>query len=441
MKNIDIKQITEQYHKSTNENVNSVFYGRKIVDGKLTDELGFIFMVNEKKPLSELNSDEIIPDKIFIDEEGIKTDVLESKPELALYCKYCDPNFYDWQTTPPINNDLYTNVRGGMGLYNIINGAGIGTMGFIAIDNDTDSIVGITNSHVALKDPLVCSERDPRSVIVNHYDNTLHQGYMATPSTIGVYENYVGKVKKYVPLTTLVANQVDGTAIAINYDVFAPGHIWKQVGLDDIVTGCTEFASTEELDDLLNTNPDLYSTGIRTGAKGNGTTLLKPYAINGNLTTTISINYPTQGTTKTLTFNNVHAYIAVDPTDSTSCCFFPANSGDSGSVVLGRIPIGGGEYQIKIIGLLFAVSFITTEYGSLGVIAFFNRIDDVAEQLNIRALDEAFLSGVTQNDLSNLDGLESCVVEGLSNQKYIIKDGKKYWQVGLTTSTDICQPD
>lgn len=433
-----IKETTEFYHKSTNDNINGVFYGRKVVDGKLTDEMGMIFMVNEKKPISELTPDEILPKTIMIDEEEIKTDVIESKSELLLTVKYCDASFYTWQTLPPINNQFYPYAIGGMGCANAEKAEGIGTMGFIAVDNDTNSIVGITNSHVALNDPLICSERIIPGVISDHYDDVVKQGYMQTPNSAAIYTNsYMGKVKKYVPLSSITPNQVDATAIALTYEMFSPLESWKYVGLDTVVTECLEFATTEELDNLLSTNPDIYSTGIRTGAKGLGPVILKPYAIGGNLTTTISLSYQSQSSFKTLTFNNVQAYMAIEPSDPTTACFESSNHGDSGSAVLANIPIGGGLYKVKIIGLLFAGS----SYNGAGVITFFNRIDDVAEQLNIRALDTAFLASITSTNFSQINNIEKCVIAGLSGEKYIIKDGKKYWQVGLTTSTDICQPD
>lgn len=434
-----IKETAEYYHKNTNDNINGVFYGRKTSNGKLTDDFGFIFMVNKKKPIGELQSNEIIPKTLSIENEEIITDVIESTSELLLTVHTCNSSFYEWQTTPPpYNNQMQTYVIGGMGCANAEKAEGIGTLGFIAVDNDTNSVVGITNSHVALNDALICSERSVLSVIDNHYDDIIKQGYMRTPTSASIYsETYLGKVKKYVPLSTLNSNQVDATAIAIKSDMFHVQDSWKIVGFDSIITDYLEFATTAELNNLLYTNPNIYSSGIRTGVKGLGPVILKPYAIGGTLQTTISLNYPTQGSTKQITFSNVHAYIAVEAGDPTVACFESSNHGDSGSAVLANIPIGGGLYKVKIIGLLFAGS----SYNGAGIITFFNRIDDVAEQLNISPITESFITHMTEYNFSNLDGIETCVVSGLSNDKYIIKDGKKYWQVGLTRSTDICQPD
>lgn len=428
-----LKQIAKHYHRITNDNINGVFYGYKITQGKMTSEKGLVFMVNEKKPLSELAKNEIIPKHVSYKNTTLITDIIESRPKLGLLCHYCNDSFYEWETTPPVNNDISQYAIGGIGLYN---GVGVGTLGFLAIDNDTDSIVGITNSHVAINDPIICSERKTYLEISNHYNKTLTQGYFATPTLINTYTNTIGKIKKYVPLSTIVTNQVDGTAIAIEQDKFSTLSSWKIIGLNSVISECMEFATTEELNDILNMNPNLYCSGIRTGAKGLGGVILKPYAINGTLTTNITIAYNSQEMSRDVTFDNVQAYIAVEPSDPNIACFFPANSGDSGSAVLASIPIGNGQYKTKIIGLLFAISFANTEFGEKGVVAFFNRIDDVANQLNIRAIDANYLQTPR---FSNLDNIENCVVQGLSNEKYIILNDKKYWQVGLTTSTDFCQ--
>ena len=54
-------------------------------------------------------------------------------------------------------------------------------------------------------------------------------------------------------------------------------------------TGAPEFATTEEIDDLINNNYEFYSVGRTTGAKGEGVTKLKFLSydtvyVNNNLT-------------------------------------------------------------------------------------------------------------------------------------------------------------
>ena len=63
-----MKNLTQDLRllSSTYTNVFGTLYGYKRVGNKITDEHSVIFLVNEKKKISDLESDQIIPSTIEI---------------------------------------------------------------------------------------------------------------------------------------------------------------------------------------------------------------------------------------------------------------------------------------------------------------------------------------------------------------------------------------
>jgi hypothetical protein len=66
--------------------VHSIFYGFKIKDNETTDIKSLIYCVSEKKPLSALSSNEIIPRRIVLDNEQYPTDVVQMGPIVLNQC-------------------------------------------------------------------------------------------------------------------------------------------------------------------------------------------------------------------------------------------------------------------------------------------------------------------------------------------------------------------
>ena len=57
----DLKQLTKEQTSNTNNNIVSVGYGYTEVGGKITNELGLVYTVKEKKPLDEILEEDRIP--------------------------------------------------------------------------------------------------------------------------------------------------------------------------------------------------------------------------------------------------------------------------------------------------------------------------------------------------------------------------------------------
>ena len=65
-------------------NATSISYGKKIKDGVDTGEFAIRVSVKEKKPLSELDESEVVASQVTVDNEFIKTDIIESNEIIPL---------------------------------------------------------------------------------------------------------------------------------------------------------------------------------------------------------------------------------------------------------------------------------------------------------------------------------------------------------------------
>lgn len=399
-----IKELVKQY-----PNANSISYGFKEKNGIVTDEQSFIFTFNEKKPLSELNEDEIIPNEIETNGTILKTDVTEG--EISFTGEYCPSDFYNWQTTPPSNRNEIRPLKGGLKVRNT-GGSYYGTMGFIAVDSDTNSLVGVTNAHVMTllnsSQGTFFNADEPSRSIYSVYDQE-----MAQPNTS--QSQVVGTTKKYVPIISTNRggeNYVDGAIFTVDESVVNLTESYKYEGFT--FTDPPPFATTEEIDELIDNNFDLFSTGARTGAKGQGQTKLK-----FNAYSTVLLSLPLGGgVNKTAYFYDcIQYYASASTTTPGQTCFYPINGGDSGSALLADI-----NGTVKIIGLCFAGSsypLFTRGYAC--------RIDKVAEQLNI----EAF-TGQTVN-YSNTTTPQIHYEPGFSSMTAVTINGKVYYQLGTVS--------
>jgi hypothetical protein len=180
-----IKELVKQY-----PNANSISYGFKEKNGIVTDEQSFIFTFNEKKPLSELNEDEIIPNEIETNGTILKTDVTEG--EISFTGEYCPSDFYNWQTTPPSNRNEIRPLKGGLKVRNT-GGSYYGTMGFIAVDSDTNSLVGVTNAHVMTllnsSQGTFFNADEPSRSIYSVYDQEMAQPNTSQSQVVGTTKN------------------------------------------------------------------------------------------------------------------------------------------------------------------------------------------------------------------------------------------------------------
>ena len=338
------------------------------------------------------------------------------------------------------------------------NDSTVGTMGLICQDSASGALVGLTNNHVVVRDAFYTSQRtytNPQ----NEYDlvdssNTIQGDFVyQTGETQPVNPggaNEIGRVLRYVPMYTSASvvanpsltNKVDAAIFSL-YCTSSTGQTiidfaafgGEQVGL---TYGSTiPFASTAEIDNLLNNNYEFFSSGRTTGVKGSPSTLC-PLRIFGYMS--FPISYPLQGTNTPTYFTDVIAYVkpfnsaSYSPstaTANTQVCPYPVWGGDSGSTLIANI---GGVW--KIIGLVFAGNGIpynsSLGYQVASTIGFACRIDQVASQLGIKAWTGSAAPVVDHSTITYR------TVSGSNSDKTLVCSGSTYWQVGLTEKHNIC---
>jgi hypothetical protein len=153
--NIENIKLKVQELAMSTPNINNVSYGYKFVGNEQTNELCIMYGVEQKKPLSELSPEEILPSTITVGEQVLKTDVYEvSKAELLVCDAYCGqvagPNSAD--------NRAYTRpLKGGLSITSTNNIGHVGTLGFIGVHTETQTLVGVTNNHVTIQDAFYTS--------------------------------------------------------------------------------------------------------------------------------------------------------------------------------------------------------------------------------------------------------------------------------------------
>lgn len=428
-----IKNKIDELFKATPDNV-GVGWGKKMKGGKYTEELCIVFGVEQKKPLDELKRSEILPPSVEIEGHVYKTDVIEvgkmrtfvsCYPSIAGDCTGCNnatavpcfqtwcPDYYD--PDDPLNNwtyhidnqDRQTFLSGGIQIssnnnFPVGGGSGmVGTLGMIAIDNFTGALVGVTNNHVVVGNPFYATERLTNSE-ESEADDNVYQNY----SAIG-YE--IGKVMRYMPLMAGIPNSVDGAIFSVDSSVIDLTESYKQFGLS--YTSAMDFASTVEIDNLLSTNPLLYSSGRTTGPKEGALCGLVvrnvPYSAN------IGPYFDGGIARYDIPFNNLILFSRTDYQ-----CPYPSAEGDSGAVLIADF---SGTW--KIIGLILGGS----EFFGLAC-----RIDEVAAQLDISAWNGLAAPYIDVNSQEIITGI------GRSALKVKLCNEKTYWQIGIGTYSNPC---
>ena len=426
MTNDKIIEITSQLNRTTTEDIVSVSYGTKTVNGKLTSEKSVIFTVKEKKPLEDIDESDRLPSTIEIDGETIKTDVIEGEVMTQQsYAQSCDPQFYSWQGTAPANRNVHRPLMGGVSMTNWDSlGGFVGTMGFIAVDNSDNTLVAVSNNHVLVNDAFLTSERNPNDIRTNVFQNLCTQ----PNDGANMGPNFkVGVVKKYEPISS--NNKSDCALMAIDdISLIDPSVSWNQFG----ITGMTQaprFATTQEINTMLeNPSQQYYISSRTTGAKGQQDTKLLNYALGSS----VSLGYKKQGVLTNVYMDDTFELVASgSTTPAGDLCIWPSAGGDSGSAVLSIV-----NDDFVIVGLLYGGRYTWQDDQQVGIHTLCNRIDNIVNDLNIRAWDGTF-NGVTVN---NTGSPLTHVVSGTSNQKKMKVGGFTYWQHGLVNDSEM-QPD
>ena len=294
-KHKQIQKFAQRYLKETNDNVIAVSFGQKKTNGQSTGVESVIVTVKRKLPLVELRDDDIVPPLIDINGKLYSTDVVEGLPMRALNACYNnnDTAEYEIARLQGISPDgLLLPMRGGQEIFifpdgwNAYGNASLGTLGFFAIDNDDDLVVGVTNTHVVLASVLFGDDpvRQARTESVDgipqeilHFDpfNTIEprpwpvtgRKYPAGAiSRSGSDLHHTAlHIKKYVPYSTEDYNDVDAACLIMNNGAFLGDNryfvdensykIWQPSSFESgEVPGLHEahypFASTEELESL-----------------------------------------------------------------------------------------------------------------------------------------------------------------------------------------------
>jgi hypothetical protein len=411
-----IKLKVQELAESTNNNVSNISYGYKFINGEQTNELCIMYGVEKKKPLSELLPEEILPNEIRIGDEVLKTDVYEvNNIELLA----CNPSCGEIAGPSSADNRAFTRpLKGGLSITSTNNVSTVGTLGFIGVDTETQTLIGVTNNHVLIQDAFYTSERNLFGIVQNEYSPTDFVYQDGETGSIPPSNYNVGKVLRYIPISSSSYNYVDIAIFSLNQADIDINESFKTIGSS--YSSPLPFASTSEINNLLSTNPMLYSSGRTTGPKGGSSCPLRIFS----LFSSSILSYKKQGVSTNCQFNDQIVFVKpeTDPSLSTLCSN-PIYSGDSGSALIADF-----DGVRKIIGLVFAA-------GSVGGVVYYgyaNRIDRIVSELGIEAWD-----GTTKGYVDPASIVYKTTYNGSSN-KTIDCAGKTYWQVGLTALDSPC---
>jgi len=399
----------------------SIGFGPKISNGKTTGDSAIIYQLKEKKPIASLSPEEIIPLEIQIGEDVIKTDIVEI---FAVNSLVCNIGCGEDNGSNSIPNRTYTRpIKGALSITTSNQYPSRGTIACLVKHTQSGAIVGLTNNHVTIQDAFYTSERNQSGLLKNEYTPT-NVIYQNTEPNIPNSTDIIGQSLRYVPIVKFGTgiNKVDGAIFSLNANVIDLNSSWEQIGLS--LTQNPPFATTEEINNLYSTNPQLYSSGRTTGPKGGSLCPLTIYQVGGNTL----VNYKLQGVPTQCVFTNCIVFVKPDlatPTAQVPQCFNPVRPGDSGSLLLANI-----NGTIKVIGLNFAGG---EDANGNTIYGWACRIDEVATQLGIEWWDNTLPKTVV-----NLSSIEYKTLNGGSSNKTLSCGGKTYWQIGLTTLNNPC---
>lgn len=403
-------------------NTTSIYLGRKTKDGQETGEIGIVFSVEKKVSSGDIPKDQLIPKTIKVDGHDIVTDVVECEPLKTMACyTSSDPDVTKLQNLPTAPVAL----KGGQemrqfptGWVNLGGGnfqIQIGTLGFFAKDLIDNKVVAVTNSHVACYRKTLASQRNISEEQLSP-NNTGEQypwvgdGNLYTPG--GSFRNNsanargMNRIKRYEPQDLYGINYVDAALLIPepNYVDNNSYQVWQPTSVPTYPASLP-FASTAELNNLLVSNPRVYSTGRSTGPKGWGNFAgcrIRVTAVGAAASVTDS----TEGFVASW-----QDLIYVQYEDLSTG---PMAGGDSGSAVMAEI---GGV--MKIIGLFFAGA------SNLGALC---RIDRIVTALNIGPFTTPTNSSIPTPNFFSGD------FATYGSQKTISRNGKTYYQIGVTSN-------
>lgn len=477
----EINKILKEWNDNTPSDV-GVGYSFKQTGGVYNGEICISFSVKEKKPLSELSEDEILPSEIKINNNlTLKTDVIQVGEVSVLQCSrttpitnpppICEP----FVLTAPTNRSAFATLKGGISITSVNQGGGVGTLGMIVQDIHTNALLGLTNNHVVVGNAIKAEYQNLNPYLGSNFPATNevlpNSNFTCQPGEFGFQTNLkFGQVVRYVPLvpngtlnltsgggsaspSLVPKNRVDGALVSIDCNKIDFNQSWKFSGFESLMTTPLPFATTAEIDNLMVTNPQLYSSGRSTGPKGLGTPGCELRLFGINQANTINgykwhvsggVQYGTAGAYD----NRLIAFFKPSGNAAQPHCLWPCAAGDSGSMLIANFGTQVSP-NFKVIGLVFAgnsspsypntwndnsgCNVFTCAYGPYSTwLGFACRIDDVANQLGIKA----WTGGTAP--LVNPASINVITLPGLSPITATTCQNNYYYQIGTTMVQNSC---
>ena len=478
MNNINYTEINnaiDEWYEKTQDYVNGIGRGNKYVSGIETNEESIVFFVPKKLSKDKIPENQFIPSQISIGENVYKTDIVEiSKGKyFSGSCWGYGTGTASWSSTtnkPEIDTCRKTvrPLKGGVSISNFagtfftrdstnayaefpdINNWGwsLGTMGAIVVDNEDNSLVGLTNAHVVVgrdeSERYITSIRPDANrtygakAVDGAAASTLPRTYNVTDDTYnvfvgsnflspfklkqhiiqpgedlnggdtlnnvyannnGLYPNSsIGTVKRFAPIAysgasvPIATETTDAALISLRQSELDEAQSWKFMGLDSIVTKPLQFATTVQLNGIT-VGSNCWSVGRTTGPKGSG------------LCTPLVVAYVNQSIpVDNIKYKSLTLYKYQDGSP------YPSANGDSGAVIIMNFS-STATPDYRIVGLNFAgATQSTSPFTQFGI---FCRIDEIVAKLNISAFTGSgyndsyitnisrFISGSTSTGISS----------------------------------------
>jgi hypothetical protein len=363
----------------------SISYGHRSKNNDYTNEKCICFGVKQKKSISELPPEKIIPSTITIDGVEFKTDVYVM-PEVTALLDSCQPS-----SVYELNRQKYRPLSGGISIGNN-GGAGytsVGTLGTIVVDNVDNKLVGLTNLHVAAKHldgdggtPFLLNYQTGGYSQINTFFysrsyNSIYQTSVAFNDGGSQFYNnppdFIGTLKRGYPLN-YYRNQFGGIVFGnFNYidaaiinlkDSIISNDSWRPIGAP--FNTSPPFATAAEIDTLTLSTP-LFRSGRTLGPIGYGTSCTAISTIFTSTSIYVGGYMPFSLTDIPIEFTDAIGF--------TSNTIAVVSGGDSGSILYANL---SGTW--KIVGLIFAGAVD----GSTGYACKINR---VAQYLNVSYWD------------------------------------------------------
>lgn len=414
-----LQWIREQNTIITNSNKNNLIgigWGPKYIKGERKKDYCINYFVSEKKPLSALSSDEIIPKSVVVKNENLATDVIQAEINIT-YPTDChaisdviSPVADSRKRNRPLIGGIETENRWG---------TFVGTLGFFVRDKTDGQVVALSNNHV-----LAASQ------VHAFYNATNNDGYkniepLSAFQPTGTYrttrqDDFYGTAKRCVVIGDINYINTEGIIGSTSCDA-AIASVNKNLINSTIsprITGFNanppfQFASNYEIDSLLDINSPNYKAPVFKCGRTTG-----PIGYPGN-TQSCELSVFMFGPEQ-VGYYSGYASLFQD-------CFrvegsvVPGRGGDSGAAIFALLSANMPSLSAwKCIGLLFAGPGGDYPSYTIGC-----RITNIASNLNIASWD-----GTMPTLSSKSTFLVSNEYTNFANSATITLSGRKFYQLG-----------